>query len=130
VFRWVEHTGELELEIEAASAEEAFAEALAALAELMGEGAGGPPQRRRVAVEAADRPALLAAWLEELVFLAETERLVPERAEELALAGTALQAVVVGRTGDPPHLVKAVTYHRLELAESDGGWHGRAVLDV
>ena len=130
MFRWVEHTGELELEITAATAEEAFAEALVALAELLGDGRTGSPQSRRIVVRAADLPALLAAWLEELVFLAETERFVAERSERIELAGTELQGLVVGRTGEPPHLVKAVTYHRLDLAEQDGGWQGRAVLDV
>jgi SHS2 domain-containing protein len=73
--------------------------------------------------------ALLATWLDELVFLAETEGLVPERAD-LALEGLELSALVRGRRGDPRPLVKAVTLHRLRLKHEDGVWRGRVVLDV
>jgi SHS2 domain-containing protein len=55
---------------------------------------------------------------------------VPERVSELALVENGLRAVVDGRRGTPKTLVKAVTYHRLELAPGDGGWLGRVVLDV
>jgi SHS2 domain-containing protein len=84
VFRWVEHTGELELELESTTAEELFEEALAALAEVIGNDerrSGSTPtshRSRAVEVQAGDRPALLAAWLDELVFLAEPEGFVPE----------------------------------------------------
>lgn len=128
MYRWVEHTAELELAIEAGSEQEVFADALAAYAELVGP-AGGPPAAHDVDVEAPDRAALLAAWLEELVFLAETEGLVPERAE-LTLRPGGLHARVTGSRGDPRHVVKAVTYHDLELSPAGTGWRARVVLDV
>lgn len=129
-YRWVEHTGELELQIEAQTEEEVFAEALAAFAELVGNGQQGEIERRRVAADASDRAALLAQWLEELVFLAETEDFVPERLASLKLGDRALLAEVDGRQGRPPHLVKGVTYHRLELAYDGTSWRARAILDV
>jgi SHS2 domain-containing protein len=129
VYRWIEHTGELELSIEAQSEAEVFADGLSALAELLGDD-GGTRERREISLEAVDRAVLLADWLEELVFLAETEDLVPERLELLELGPGSLRAIVQGRRGRPPHLVKAVTYHGLEFAPADGGWHARAVLDV
>jgi SHS2 domain-containing protein len=128
MYRFVDHTSELELELEAESAEEALEDALRAFAELAGP-AEGEELERRIVVEASDLPALLARWLEELVFLAETEGLVPERAD-LALNGLELSAVVCGRRGEPRPLVKAVTLHRLRLKREDGGWRGRVVLDV
>jgi len=128
VYRWVEHTGELELAIEAPSAEAVLADALAAYRELLGP-ALGKRATHEVDVEAPDRPALLAAWLEELVFLAETEAFVPERAE-LELRADGLRARVEGRRGEPSHIVKAVTYHDLEFSPADDGWRARVVLDV
>ncbi len=130
MYRWIEHTGELELAIEARSEADIFADALRALAELLGEEPGGKPVRRKISLVAADRAVLLAEWLEELVFLAETADLVPARIESLELGETSLNAVVAARRGRPPHLVKAVTYHRLEFAHIDGRWHARTVLDV
>ena len=108
-----------------------FGAALAALAELLG---GTPPagdeERRELAVEAPDRPALLADWIAELAYLAESRGFVAERAERLELTADGLTAAVVGRRGSPPPLVKAVTYHRLECGPSQNGWRGRVVLDV
>jgi SHS2 domain-containing protein len=134
VYRFVEHTAEVQLELDTATAEEAFRDALAALAELIGPGdergpAGSPPVERTVSLAAGDLPALLAAWLEELLYLSETEGLVPEGAE-LELAGTRLDASVRFREAEPRPLVKAVTYHDLELAPTGERWHGQVVLDV
>jgi SHS2 domain-containing protein len=130
VFRWVDHTSELELEIEAPSEEGVFAEALAALAELVGDG-GGPPVTRKVEVAADDRALLLVEWLSELVYLSELEELVPERIAALELTEGRLRATVQGHRGRPRHLVKAVTLHRLELTgDDDTGWRARVVLDV
>ena len=129
--RWVDHTAELELELSARDEPGVFAAALAAVADLLSDAeAGGEPVRREVTVESADRPALLADWLAELLFLAETEDLVPERADDLRLDGNRLRARVEGRRGAVRPYVKAVTYHGLVSEPADGGWRARVVLDV
>ena len=127
-YRWVDHTAELELHVEAPTPELVLEDALHAFAELAGP-ATGEPQVHELELEAPDPAALLARWLEELVFLAETEGLVPEEAE-IEFRDTGLRATVRGRTGEPRPLVKAVTYHRLAFAHEDGVWRGRVVLDV
>jgi SHS2 domain-containing protein len=129
--RFVEHTAELELELESDSAEGVLEEALLAFAELAGadDDAPGEPVDHAVDLEARDLPALLAAWLDELVFASETEGFVPERAE-VRLDGLRLTGVVRGRRGEPRPIVKAVTLHRLRFGQRGGGWHGRVVLDV
>ncbi len=129
-YRWVEHTAELELRIEADSLEGLFEEATAAFGELLGESPGGEPAEHAIAVSAPDRPTLLAEWLNELVFLAETEDFVPGSVAELAISSDAAEGAVRGRRGSPPHLVKAVTYHRLTAAERNGAWTATVVLDV
>jgi SHS2 domain-containing protein len=130
MYRWVDHTAELELRIEANSEEELFREALAALGELLGEDPTGDPAEHEVHASAPDRPTLLAEWMSELVFLAETENFVPEAAARLELSADSVDALVRGRRGSPPHLVKAVTYHRLSAQEQDGVWAATVVLDV
>lgn len=90
----------------------------------------GPLASRRVVLRAGDRPVLLAEWLSELAFLAEVEGLVPERVTELEVGREGLEATVEGRHGEPRHVVKAVTYHRLGFAPNGDGWHATAVLDV
>jgi SHS2 domain-containing protein len=130
VFRWLEHTAELELEIEAPSKEAVFGEALAAFAGLVGNGSG-PRTTRELEVEADEPALLLAEWLSELVYLADAEQFVPERIAALELGEDKLRATIEGHLGEPRPLVKAVTLHRLEF-RPDGtvGWRARVVLDV
>ncbi len=142
MYRWAEHTGELALEISTEAEEAVYAEALAAMAELLGDEPGTEPTMspdapasgggtvRDVAVEAPDRSRLLVEFVGELAFLAETERFVPLGLERLAAETGRLQATVRGRIGDPPHLVKAATYHGLSFEAVDGGWRATVVLDV
>lgn len=131
MYRWVDHTAEVELEIDSATEQEVFADALHALAELLGFGAAlEDPEKREVTVGAADRPALLASWLEELVFLGESEGFVATALESLSTWEAGLSAVVRGRLGRPPPLVKAVTYHRLAFEHVEGRYLARVVLDV
>jgi SHS2 domain-containing protein len=133
VYEWVDHTAELELHLEAPTPEGVFAEAMDALRELLVErmdDARGEPARHDVHASAPDRATLLAEWLSELVYLAESEGLVPERAESLHLSDDFVDATVSGVRASPPNLVKAVTYHRLEMAQADGSWRATVVLDV
>jgi SHS2 domain-containing protein len=131
MFHWVDHTAELELEIEARTEREVLADALTALAELLTvEDRSWERAVRAVHVSATDRPALLAAWLEELVFLAESQGFVATGIERLELSHSELTATVTGAIDDPPPLVKAVTYHRLLFEPQGDGYVARVVLDV
>jgi len=128
--RFVEHTGEVELAIEAPTEAAVFEEALAAVRELIGRDRGGEPVRHAIELAAPDRALMLVKWIDELVFLAETQDFVPERVAALELVDNRLRATVSGRRGRPAHLVKAVTLNSLEFRRLDGAWHGRVVLDV
>jgi len=134
VYRWVDHAAEIELSIEAPSEEAVFAEALAALAELLTERSSsrgeGERVTREVIASAPDRPTLLAEWIGELAYLAESDGVVPESLERFELGPNALEASVAGPRAWPPHLVKAVTYHRLEMGEEGATWRARVILDV
>jgi SHS2 domain-containing protein len=136
MYRWVEHTSEMQLELDSASESDVFHDALAAVAELLGDEDDEPgqcdlePVEHAISLRAADRARLLAAWLGELAFLAETEGFVPARATGLAVGEDELKATFHGRTASPRHLIKAATYHRLRFEAVDGRWRARAVLDV
>jgi SHS2 domain-containing protein len=132
VFRFLDHTGELALELTSETVDGVFAEAVAALGELL-----CPPgasrttnERREIAATARDVPALLVAWLEEILFAAETSSFVPVSAATVGVATDAVRGVVEGFTATPRPLVKAVTYHALDCAPVDGGWRAHVVLDV
>jgi SHS2 domain-containing protein len=129
-YRWVEHTSELELEIEAVTESAVFLDALDAFSELVEDEPSADSEQRQVEVRGDDRETLLVAWLEELVFLAESQGFVPERTTELEIGAGLVRATLRGHAGEPRHLVKAVTLHRLLFARNGDGWHARVVLDV
>ncbi|MGE5274302.1 MAG: archease [Verrucomicrobiota bacterium] len=128
--RFVEHPGEVELELEAASERGVFEAALGAFGELVGTGEDGEVVSREVELAADDDALLLVEWLSELVFLAEVEQFVPERLGAFELADHRLRASVQGHRNRPRHVVKAVTLNGLELEHEGESWHGRVVLDV
>jgi protein archease len=133
MYRWIDHTSELELRVEAGTDGEVLEDATSAVVELLrgeGDAADGDPIVREVIVDADDRAQLLAAWLEELVFLAETEAVIPERVELHDIDDRGLRARVAGRGGEPPGLIEAVTYHGLSFDRTDSGWAATVVLRV
>ena len=129
-YRWGEHVGELELRLDAADEQGVFAAAVGAMAELLGDDGGETQEWFDLSAEGGDRATLLAAWVEEIVFLAERDGVIPATVQDIALEPASIRARVGGYRGHPPHLVKAVTYHRLTFEPSDNGWRANLVLDV
>jgi len=122
-YRFADHTGEVQLELEAPTVAELFAEAVRALGELLDDGEGRPApslQRRSVELEAPDRARLLVDLIDELIFLAEREGMVPVQAE-VKVEGNRLSAEVGLAPKPPLPLAKAATLHDLALEEGAGG---------
>jgi SHS2 domain-containing protein len=129
---FVEHTSEVEVRLVAPTLAGLFVEAGKALAELMlGEEAGAETVTEAVVVRAPDRAALLAAWIDELIYRAETRKAVFTRFDVRRVDEGEL-AAEIGGVAEPvlKTAVKAATFHDLWVGEEDGGWVGRVVLDV
>jgi SHS2 domain-containing protein len=129
-YAWVDHTAELELRINAPTEAAVFEDALRAFGELAGDVQAAECVAFDVELEAPDRAALLVRWLDELVFRAETQDLVPDEVERLELGDGRLAATVRASRGAPRHLVKGVTYSGLAFEPEDGGYRATVVLDV
>jgi SHS2 domain-containing protein len=129
----IDHTSEVQLRLRADSLGGLLAEAGRALAGLQFRGAeaGITTGPRRLHVSAADRESLLVDWLNELIFLAETERWVATEFEiERADAESVVARVSGVELARISGLVKAATMHGLRVAEVDGWWEGEVILDV
>lgn len=130
MYNWLEGDAEIELLIEDVTPEAVFAEALLALGDALSEATHGTPVTHEVALSAEDLPALLAAWMNELVNLAERDGFKPERVEKLRIEGSSLRARVAGERSIPQSEIKAVTYHGVEMKRlDDGAWAARVTLD-
>jgi len=86
---------------------------------------------RVVAVSAMDYESLLVNWLTELLWLQESRRETYQRFHIETLAPTALRAQVFGAPlAGLDKIIKAVTYHNLEIKQTTNGWEAVVVVDV
>jgi protein archease len=131
--RWVDHTSEVQLEVEAESLPGLAAEAGRALGWLMLRGApsevAGPA--RTLEVSSVDRDALLVDWLNEILFVAETESWVPIEFVVEEATPTRLRVAARGvPVEEVPSSVKAATLHGLKVEEHDGSFRAEVIFDV
>lgn len=130
---FVDHTADWAMRVRAADRPALFEAAATGLARLLVEDPAAVPRqtRREISLEAADAESLLVAWLGELAYWAETERLVFPETTVLALEDTQLRAVVDGGPAAALHNhIKAVTYHDLAIRSVPGGLEATIVFDV
>lgn len=131
--RFVEHTGELELRLEAPDLASLLEEAGRALADVMAEDAAGAPTSppERLELDAADRESLLVDWLNELVYRADVNKCVYGEVRVAHADEHHLDALVRGRAPSSPRTaVKAATWHRVHVGDTPAGVEATVVLDV
>jgi SHS2 domain-containing protein len=130
-YREIEHTADWELEVWGPDLSALLGQAAHGMYHLMGiECDAEPRQHRRLEIAADDREQLLVEFLKELLYLAESERLAFDRLA-LEVAGHRLKARLEGaRIQAQTKEIKAVTYHRLEVHDTDRGLETRIVFDV
>jgi SHS2 domain-containing protein len=132
-YRFVDHTAELALRLRAGTLDGLFAEAVTAIgAELTREcGVAGVAPSRELVLAAGDPEALLVDLLNELVFVAETERWVPGPNGAVAVGVGRLTAHLPGlRLRATPARIKGATFHGLTIRGSDTGYEAEVVFDV
>lgn len=99
-------------------------------------GEGGKERTLTVSLEHEDNTEqLLIDWLNELLFLIETEGLVMTRFEISEITGKALKAKVTGTPMDPKvHRykteIKSTTYHMLKIGRENDKYFGRILFDI
>lgn len=132
-FEEIEHTADWALRVRGRDWPEFLVNAANGMASLLvAEPAAVPLEiERQVELDAFDGESLLVNWLGELAYWAEAELLVFRQFELVEVTPTHLQATVRG--GHVHHLqkhIKAVTYHNLEIVQTDTGLEATIVFDV
>lgn len=136
MFEVFEHTADLGLRAEAAGKEQLFVEAARGISSLLVANldAVRGVQHKQLRVEGEQDDYLLFDWLNELLYLFETEHLVCS-AFEVAFEPAGLVAECRGEPWDAQrhgtgHEVKAITYHGLRVWQAGGHWHGEVIVDI
>lgn len=135
-FEFVPHTADVAVVVRGESLEEVFENGASALFTVLAD-----PSRVRdaeplhVEIQSPDLESLFVDWLNELLFLFESQGKLFCRFEVRELAENRLRAEVWGEAVDRSRHriktgVKAVTYHDLEIRRVDSGWRAKVVFDV
>jgi len=127
------HTAEARVRVRAPSFGELAAEAGRALARLETGTAQASPDGpwRDIEIQSRDREALLVDWLNDLIYLAETERWIGVEFEVGAATDTSLTMRARGVTVDAaPARVKAATFHGLRIGTTPDGLEAEVIFDV
>lgn len=90
---------------------------------------------REVSVEGHDLISLLVSWLNELIFLFDTEYLLLNQFEITNFTGTHLAATVTGEPYDSMRhdlssAIKAVTWHEASVNPTAEGYQARIIFDI
>ncbi len=133
-FELLEHTADVGIRAWGADLAEAFGEAARGLVELMGVRLAGPGEVRRIRLEGEDPAELLVGFLNELVYLHETELAGFARIEVREASERSMEAEVELAPLREPGAgvaVKAATYHQVAVERRpDGAVEVRVYVDV
>jgi SHS2 domain-containing protein len=132
-FEEIEHTADCALKIYGTDLQDLLINAAAGLNSLLNPGKEVSHQQEEISVrlEAIDAESLLVEWLSELTYWAETEMLVFHKFDLLSVSPTHIEAIIHGsRVAQLEKHIKAVTYHNLEIIQTDGGLTATVVFDV
>ena len=132
-FEEVEHTADWALRVRGRDFRELLVNAARGMSCLLVSDPAAIPTdvERRFELDAFDDESLLVEWLSELAYWAEAEMLVFRGFDLSQVRPDHLEAVVRG--GQVPSLqkhIKAVTYHNLEIVETEDGLEATVVFDV
>ena len=135
-FRFLNHTGDLAIEIYGQSLRNIFENAGQALFHVITD-----PSKVQEKVEKGitlaydDLETLMVDWLGELLYLHDVEGLLFRRFEVRGMEDGRFEVKAWGESfQEGRHVirteVKAVTFHHLEIKQQQGRWRARVVLDL
>jgi SHS2 domain-containing protein len=132
----LEHTADIGFRAWGPTAAELFRIAACA---LMAIAAGGlfvsDIEQHAVEVTGHDYESLMVNWLEEVLYLFDSGRFAADNFIVTEITPEFLRAHLLGEPRDPARhpwrlIVKAITYHQIEVVERDGRWEARVFVDI
>ena len=135
-FEFVDHTGDLGIRVFGESLPRLFEQAAEALTFILTDPETiRTEESRRFLLEAKTDEELLVTWLNELVYLFDTEGLLFKNYEVLSILDHRLEALAQGEIYvESRHpiktTVKAATYHQLKIETHQGVWTAQVIFDL
>jgi len=140
-YRYGEHTADVLIQAFGCTLEEAFVNAAIALGDLTYFTERVEPRDvKKVFVEYDDLEGLLFKWIDEILYLFDAEKFAISRKIDLKLVkkeeGYYIEALLYGepynqeKHGFTGLIVKAMTFHMLEIKQVDDYWILQYVVDI
>ncbi len=139
-YRYGEHTADVLIQAYGCTLEEAFINAAIALGDLTYYTQRVEPREaREVVVEYDDLEGLLFKWIDELLYLFDAEKFAISRKIQLAIRrddGCRIKATLHGepysqeKHGFTGLIVKAMTFHMMEVKQVGDYWLVQYVVDI
>ena len=135
-YTFLDHTADMGIKVHGHDLKNLFENAGYALMHLMLRGdISIKRDSREITVLGTDTADLLVRWLGELLYLFEGENLIATNLKVNSIASSRLAANVETVPLDPErheiiHEIKAVTYHQIEVVESNDRWEARVIFDL
>lgn len=135
-YEFLDHTADVGVRAWGSSLPELFVNVVRGMMEIMVDVDEVVPRvTRQIDIEAEDRESLLMEWLNETIYLIETENLIFCDFRILHMTDTRLSAQIAGEPLDETKQnlktqVKAVTYHDLKVGKDKSTWFAQVILDV
>ncbi|MFA5412363.1 MAG: archease [Candidatus Micrarchaeia archaeon] len=129
--RFLEHTSDAFLEAKARTFSAAVKDAMEGTFELIGKGKKEETEIE-ISSSADELPRLILKLLETLVVECELRKISPVRTEILEAdeEKKKVRAKIYGEKKVPKNIIKAVTYHMLEVKKEKSSWIIRVLFDI
>ena len=136
MYETFEHTADLGLRVTAADLAGLFAEAGRGLTSIIVANLDRvrPVREVTIAVEGTRLDELLFDWLNEILYVFESQRLLLAQFD-VQIDAAGLQATARGEEADESrhileHEVKAITYHGLKIEQTGQGYLAEVIVDI
>jgi SHS2 domain-containing protein len=134
-FEFLEHTADAKFRAYGKTLEEAFSNAAEAMFSVMIDCSKVEPNlQKKITASGSDEEALLYNFLEELLFLLDSERFLFHKVNKMKIVGKDLTATIVGDTASDKYEthgdVKAVTYNEMEIIKEKDKVTVQVIVDV
>lgn len=133
-YKFLPHTADLKFQAYGKTLSEAFENSALALTSHLHEGKIKPASRKEFIIEGYDLEAVLFRFLEEILFLFETDGFLTSKIKvKFDEKNKSLSAELSGESKKEKtarHYIKAVTYNDMFVKKIKGKWTAQVVLDV
>ena len=132
-FEILEHTADFKIRVKGKTLAELFNNAAFALAvnQKGDENFNGEKVRKEIKLEASDANTLLVDFLNEILYLSDTEERIFPEIEFKKITEKGLEAVASGYKYDNLKIeIKAATYHGLEIKKENSEFIAEIIFDI